>query len=458
MKVTDIRRKLAAALVAGGVMAPGLLPAASTNTNLLVNPGFETVDTVTLGGAYFTPKILNWTGPNLWAYAHFGGGGIGPDYANGGPLVGGGQYYFSAGHTDDNPSTPGVVYQEIDVSTGASGTLIATGNAGFQLGGFFSGYFNQPDKGAIHVDFLNAGGTSLGTAQATSTDPLVWAQHTTNGTIPIGTTKAKVSIFGPPPFNGSPSAYIDNVEFQVTTSLPTLSITVNRSTGAITLNNQTGSAKNISAYSITSAFEALNPVTWLSITDNYDSGNPGPNQVDAAHAWTEQTVPTANGDLTESDPSTAGASLANSRNVNLGNAWIRTPVEDLVFQYTSGGSVVNGIVSYVGGVENLPFNEGDLNTDGAISAADWAILRTNQHANISSQSLAEAYRLGDLNGDKLNNHADFVEFKTLYDNANGVGAFVAMAAGVPEPSSLVIVASAAGVWLVRQRRRQAAGV
>ena len=132
--------------------------------------------------------------------------------------------------------------------------------------------------------------------------------------------------------------------------------------------------------------------------------------------------------------------------------WIRTPYEDLVFQYTSGGSVVNGIVSYVGGVGNVPYNEGDLNTDGAISAADWTIFRTNHRTNLSGQSLAEAYRLGDLNGDKISNLADFAEFKTLYDNANGLGAFVAMVNAIPEPSSVVLMVSAAGVLLTRRRK------
>ena len=56
------------------------------------------------------------------------------------------------------------------------------------------------------------------------------------------------------------------------------------------------------------------------------------------------------------------------------------------------------------------------------------ILRTNQQTNLPSLSLAQAYRLGDLDGDLHNDHADFVAFKNAYDIANGAGAFVAMAA------------------------------
>ncbi len=95
MKVTDLRRKLMAALAAGGLLAPGAVYGAAVNTNLVINGGFETVDTGTLGGTYATPKILNWSGANAFAYGHAYSGAVAPDYANGRPLVTGGQYYFT---------------------------------------------------------------------------------------------------------------------------------------------------------------------------------------------------------------------------------------------------------------------------------------------------------------------------------------------------------------------------
>jgi hypothetical protein len=60
--------------------------------------------------------------------------------------------------------------------------------------------------------------------------------------------------------------------------------------------------------------------------------------------------------------------------------------------------------------------------------------------------------LGDLNGDRKSDHADFAQFKTIYDLANGVGAFAAMVASVPEPSSFSLIA-AAGCLLATRRRR-----
>jgi len=170
--------------------------------------------------------------------------------------------------------------------------------------------------------------------------------------------------------------------------------------------------------------------------------------------WTELTVASAHGDLSEADfESGDGAILANGRTVSLGNAntWIKTPTEDLVFQYVSDGEVVDGVILWEGN-NDVPFEVGDLNTNGVINSADWTILRTNQHANLSGLSLAEAYRAGDLTGDKLNNHADFVAFKSIYEAANGAGSFALMLSNVPEPSGIVLVLTSGLLALPLARR------
>jgi hypothetical protein len=453
MKVTDLRRKLLAALAAGGMLAPSAIRAADLNTNLLVNPGFENVSFDPPVGNYSAPRILQWTGTDGFAYSHDGTGGI-PDYANGGPLAGGGSFYFTSGKPGPDITAPGQFYQDIDVSTGDSGSLIATGNAAYRVGAFFSSYLAQGDFGTVHVDFRNAASTSLGTASVTSTDLSTWTQNFRGGLIPMGTTTVRVSLFGTP-LSGSPDGYMDNVEFQVTNEVlqPALAITVNRDTGAVTLANQTGAAVNVKSYSITSAFQALEPANWRSIAENYDAGSPGPNQLDPAHHWSELTDPAANTDLSEADlQSAAGFSLGHTRSVNLGNAgtWIQTPTEDLVFQYISGSQIVQGIVNFTGH-GGVPFAVGDLNTDGSVNPADWTIFRTNQHADLSDSSPAEAYRRGDLNGDRLNNHADFFRFKTVFDAANGAGSFVAMLAAIPEPSTLILVLTS-GLLIIPLRR------
>ena len=105
-------------------------------------------------------------------------------------------------------------------------------------------------------------------------------------------------------------------------------------------------------------------------------------------------------------------------------------------------------------VSGSPVVYGDFTDDGTITDADWAIFRANQHADLSGNTFAEAYFRGDLNVDKANNHADFVAFKVLYEAANGPGSFAAMLAGVPEPSSLVLIVSA--LLLAFPVRRRAA--
>jgi hypothetical protein len=462
MKVTDLRRKLLAALSAAGMLAPGAAYAANLNQNLVVNGDFETVDLATVGD-YNSPRILNWNGTSAFAYSHDGSSsnfGVVPNYADGTPPPNAGHWYFTSNNAVPDINAPGQFYQDVDVSTGATSDAIATGLATFNLSAYMSSYLDDTDVGHVHLDFRNGVGTSLGTAVVNDSDPgpsNVWNLNTGTGAVPAGTATVRVSLYGTRTSGGpGPDGYIDNVDFQVSSQAPVLAILVNRTTGNITLKNLTNSSVPISGYSITSAFEGMTPTNWLSIADNYDSGNPGPNQVDPSHAWSKLTGAGTHTDLSEADlQAGVGASLANGASLNLGNStWLQTPHEDLVFQYVSNGQVVDGIVAYTGN-NSLPFANGDLNLDGAINSADWAILRTNQLGNLSSQSLAQAYRLGDLNADKLSNHADFIAFKTLYDAANGAGAFVAMvsASAVPEPASALLVL-AAGVFILPALRRR----
>jgi hypothetical protein len=473
MKVTDLRRKLLAALAAGGMLAPSAVHAAPLNTNLLVNGDFEHVDINVSQGGLRAVKILDWTAGNKmgFAYSHDGAvNGLGqtiPDYANGLPLASGGHFYFTSNATVDpvngnDVTGPGQFAQDIDVSTGPSGTLIATGTAAFRASAFFSGYSTDGDFGNVQLSFRN-GTNELGTALVPGPDPSSWTQNSGGGLIPIGTTTVRVSVFGTA-LSGGPDGYMDNVDFQVTNEIiqPVLQLTINRATGGMTVRNRTGGLENLSGYQITSPFGSLVPANWLSISDNYDAGSPGLNQFDAVHNWNELTESVSRGDLSEADLDLAGggtgASLAHNGTINLGNSgtWIQNPNEDLVFQYVSGGQILQGIVTYTGN-NDVPFEVGDLtgpagSPDGSINSLDWVVLRTNQHTNLSSFSLAEAYRRGDLNSDKRNDFADFVAFKSLYDAANGAGSFVAMLASIPEPSTLLLVL-AYGVFALPARRR-----
>ena len=89
-----------------------------------------------------------------------------------------------------------------------------------------------------------------------------------------------------------------------------------------------------------------------------------------------------------------------------------------------------------------PLLVGDLDADGDLDSEDWALYRIGLHADLSGLTPQQAHRMGDLNADFLNNHADFVLFKNSYERKNGVGAFASMMAesnSVPEPTSLLLV-------------------
>ena len=61
MKINNWRSKLAVTLAAGGMLTPAAARAANLNTNLVANPGFESVDFGTVGD-YAAPSILDWSG------------------------------------------------------------------------------------------------------------------------------------------------------------------------------------------------------------------------------------------------------------------------------------------------------------------------------------------------------------------------------------------------------------
>jgi hypothetical protein len=133
---------------------------------------------------------------------------------------------------------------------------------------------------------------------------------------------------------------------------------------------------------------------------------------------------------------------------------VTTPPVKVTDLYGSDGWPTEPARIYFGGDDGTAFKDlqitvstpsmrlGDFNFDGGITSADWVILRNNQLANLSGKTFQEAYALGDVTADLANNHDDFVEFKEIFDAANGVGAFAAMIAGVPEPSSGALLALA----------------
>lgn len=459
MKIVYWKHRLARRLAACGLLIPSSLLAAPLNTNLVVNPSFEDVDVDDLG-PYSSVRVYDWEDfdgddDDNFAYAYS------QNYAGFPEPPNSGDYHYTGGF---GTQVGGVqLSQTIDLSQGPTGSLIPTGNAYYSFNGFFSRYLQQTDTSRVRAVFRGSGNQELLTADVGGIDfanslPVVdgktdWGQNATAGKVPASTTSVEIQIISDVA-TGNHDGYVDLIDFQVTDQIrfPVLDIEVNRDTRRLLLTNRTGQSVKLSGYSVLSEFEALNGVNWRSIAGNYDANSGG--AVDPTHVWTELSPREIGGELKEQvlNPGNEATLLA-GQSIDLGAAvWLASPTEDVGFQYTSKGESVLGAVTFVGN-NNQPFALGDLSFDGKIDVNDWKLLRAGQHVGVTSGSSAEAYGLGDLNGDLVSNHSDFVTFQYLYDQANGAGAFEAMVNSVPEGSASFLLLVGWGWITVRARRR-----
>lgn len=93
----------------------------------------------------------------------------------------------------------------------------------------------------------------------------------------------------------------------------------------------------------------------------------------------------------------------------------------------------------------------DLNMDGAITAADWAIFVANSYVDLRGYSPAQKFLHGDIDQDGDSDLDDFHIFKSDFIAANGVAAFNALYS-VPEPT--FSVAAIAILWPLLARRQR----
>lgn len=239
------------------------------------------------------------------------------------------------------------------------------------------------------------------------------------------------------------------------TDLVTLEI--DRNSGSMKLINTTGAAlSGLESVAVSSSVGALDSTDWKPITDNYDnSAGPGDGSVDADDDW--QILSATTSLLSESVISGDGGNLSIAQEVLLSadpndGPWIQNPTEDVEAVLTFAGGVTRRAnVNFVGnGGERLAI--GDLDFDGLITEDDWTVFIAGAEQDLSSFSEAQAYGFGDLNNDGENNIFDFGIFETAFDDANGLGSFQAMLAGVPEPSTLALLGLGAISVLGRRQR------
>jgi hypothetical protein len=332
------------------------------------------------------------------------------------------------------------------------------------------------DLTAPEVQVTTNGGTTWTTITTTSTDYVTAFTGTvrgsgvpTSGATPLATFNFAtqngingIRLIGDG--GGSVDAgpgFIGIMEMEVLQDLnvvfPTLDI--NTATGGLTLRTGAGMPRGVQGYSITSdpSVGALNSAAWNSIADNYDDSGNG--SIDGDDDWTELSPAASSTLLSETQVGGTpgnGGSLGANLNLVLGGAgaWTANPFgNDIEMEILLADGRVRRVGVTYNGMSDNPVDLGDFNGNGTIDAGDWPTVRDNFNADLTGMTLLQRYARGDLNNDGRNDRFDFAQFKTIFDAANGAGAFNAMVSSVPEPASLVVFVIGFGWFTVRARMR-----
>jgi hypothetical protein len=222
MRIVNLRQRIGAALLAAGMLTPAAAYAAGVNVNLLVDPSFEAVDSnATEAGNYAARALSSWSDGTSEGYTYkYDQNYDKPNAGANDPALNPpdpGLTYYNANFTDgttDDSSAPGVVMQIVDVSTGDAADAIGAGQAEYWISGWFGAYGNdQGGSAVLHVDFLDGGGASLGTASVTGTFP-DWNFNSDSGPVPVGTQTVEASVFEAD-LASNGSKYVDVVDFTI---------------------------------------------------------------------------------------------------------------------------------------------------------------------------------------------------------------------------------------------------
>jgi hypothetical protein len=239
-------------------------------------------------------------------------------------------------------------------------------------------------------------------------------------------------------------------------------ITINRGTGQVTLANLGDAPFRLVRYSIASDRGALDASAWKSFAENYDGDSGG--LIDDNN-WLSLTAPNGRFELSEAEnPTGDGASISASQLVNLGNAWIRQPVEDVTAELIfADGTILPATINFEGGEA---YKIGDLNLDRAanLTIADWVAFKGNHGFDYATVfSAAESYQKADLDADFDHDLDDFAAFKTAYDvsnggSASGVSTVLTLEVNTANGNIRLLNKSSDAVPIDAYRIRSAAGV
>jgi hypothetical protein len=235
------------------------------------------------------------------------------------------------------------------------------------------------------------------------------------------------------------------------------SFTVDRDTTEIVLNNNSNFPIDVLGYTIRSASGSLRPLEWDTIAGRFDAPPGGDGSIDNNDDWMVFTNTSLNYsiEMSEGVPGTDGGTIAVGKVVNFGPSWVANPREDLVIDLllNDGQGTVKTIVAQYSGNNDMAYGLADLDTDGDVDLDDWDDFRTAPSHNFTGLTQAEAYLNGDLDGDFDKDINDFNIFVRQFNAGAGAGAFERLVGGVPEPSSVLLVAMGAVTVLAWRRRR-----
>jgi hypothetical protein len=448
MKVTNWRRKLAAALVAGGLMSPHEAWSADLNVNLIPDPQFDMLTDPPVPCCFGQSQLDSWNDGTQPGFAYNNTISL---YDSGGPLAGGGAHYFGTarytGETLPDITMPGMVSENLDVSTGVTLAQIDSGEAVARLSAYFTSYGagqsthnTEGDIGFVHVDFLNASANSLGTAQISRRQPTVngWDQNTGAFPIPVATRTLKVSLYGAAATTG-PDGYIDIVDVQVRDAEDELLFLEIASDGQAAIRNNSGEQIHIDYYEITSASGALRPNNWSSLQDQNLAGFPAGNG--SGNGWEENSGSTT-GRIGEANLA-AYSLMANGADIGIGDAFNPAGAHDLVFKYSTPAARVL---------------TADFDADGDVDGRDFLVW---QRGNGTSLGETVTKALGDADSDRDVDGDDLAVWRSEFGSnplsspgklVTGFVRYLPPATAVPEPAAVWLAGLGAATVAFRGRR------
>ena len=230
-----------------------------------------------------------------------------------------------------------------------------------------------------------------------------------------------------------------------------LSVEMYPLTGEIRFANASAAPFSFVFYSITSSTSSLNPnpAVWDSIADDYDlSGN---GFIDPLNNWTKFSSTFSQ--LTEGVFAEPGGTLSPFRAVSLGDVWDAPPLPstaNLAFQ------ILESDYQFTTVNKRLAI-DGDYNLDGAVDMADY---------NEWKLRYGQSATFGSLRADgNLNGIVDAADYTIWRNNAGlslpgfGLGSaaiaelsnFLWGVTTVPEPSAILLLLSAAGLFVLGRR-------